>query len=144
MHMQIDGPLIAKLAILNTLPKDASLPPAHVLTTRLTSSSAPLDLWHHYLGHLHTRAISCMADNNLVTGMEISNRDPPSSPCNTCLEGKQTCEQINKVTLTQAEHILSCMYSDVCRPLPTMSHHGYRYFITFIDDSSCFASVFPL
>jgi transposase InsO family protein len=32
----------------------------------------------------------------------------------------------------------------MCGPLPTVSHHGYRYFITFIDDSSCFASIFPL
>jgi hypothetical protein len=144
MCMQIDGPLIAKLAILDTLPKDTSLPPAHALTTCLTSSSTPLDLWHRHLGHLHTRAVSCMADNNLVTGMEISNRDPPSSPCNACLEGKQTCEQINKVTSMQAEHILSHMYSDMCGPLSTMSHRGYRYFVTFIDDSSCFASVFPL
>jgi transposase InsO family protein len=36
------------------------------------------------------------------------------------------------------------MYSNMCGPLPTVSHCGYRYFITFVDDSSCFASVFPL
>ena len=99
MRMQIDGPLIAKLAVLDTLPKDTSLPPAHVLTMHLTSFSAPLDLWHRRLGHLHTRAIAHMADDNLVTGMEISSCDPPSIPCDACLKGKQTRKKINKVTL---------------------------------------------
>jgi hypothetical protein len=43
-----------------------------------------------------------------------------------------------------AEHILSHMHSNVCRPLPTLSHYGYYYFITFIDNASCFASITPL
>jgi hypothetical protein len=144
MCMQVDGPVVAKLAVLDTLPKDASLPPACALTTRLTFSSASLDLWHCHLGHLHTRSIACMPNDNLVTGMDISNRDPPPSPCDPCLEGKQTHEPISKVTLTQADHVLSHVYSDVCTPLPTASHHGFRYFVTFIDNSSCFASISPL
>ena len=144
MHMQVDGPVTAKLAVLDTLPKDASLPPAHVLTTHLTSSSTSLDLWHHCLGHLHTRSVTRMADDNLVTGMDISNRDPSPIPCDPCLEGKQTCEPISKVTSTQADHVLGRVYSDVCGPLPTASHHRFRYFITFIDDSSRFASISPL
>jgi len=85
-----------------------------------------------------------MADNNLVTGMDISNHDPPSSPCNPCLEGKQTHDPISKVTSMHAKHILGCVYSDMCSPLPTVSYHRFRYFVTFINNSSRFASISPL
>jgi len=36
------------------------------------------------------------------------------------------------------------MHTDVCGPLPVHSHCSYQYFVTFIDDSSRFASVSPL
>jgi hypothetical protein len=110
----------------------------------LTSSCVSLDLWHHCLGHLHTNAVTCMADEGLVTSMTISDREAPASPCMPCLEGKQTREVICKVTTTHAEHVLGCVHTDVCGPLPTPSHHSHQYFVTFIDDSSHYASISPL
>jgi hypothetical protein len=85
-----------------------------------------------------------MVDKGLVTGMEISNREPHTQPCNLCLEGKQTCEVINKATSTCSEHMLGCIFTDVCSPLPTQSHRGYKYFITFTDDKSHWVSISPL
>jgi transposase InsO family protein len=46
--------------------------------------------------------------------------------------------------MTRTEHILGHVHTDVCGPLPVHSHRSYRYFITFIDDSFRFASVYPL
>jgi len=46
--------------------------------------------------------------------------------------------------MTRAEHILGRMHTDVCSPLPVHSHRGYRYFVTFIDDSFRFTSMYPL
>jgi hypothetical protein len=144
MQMQIDSPVIAKLAVLDTHLKDTSQPPSYALTSHLTSSSALLNLWHRRLGHLHTYTITRMVDDNLVTGMDISNCDPPASLCKPCLEGKQTWDTISKVTSMCAEHVLSHMFTDMCRPLPTTSHRGFRYFITFVDNSSCYTSILPL
>ena len=36
------------------------------------------------------------------------------------------------------------MFTDMCGPLPTASHQGFRYSITFVDNSSCYTSVSPL
>ncbi len=44
----------------------------------------------------------------------------------------------------RTEHVLGHVHTDVCSPLPVPSHRGYHYFVTFIDDSSRFASVSPL
>jgi hypothetical protein len=46
--------------------------------------------------------------------------------------------------MTRAKHILGRVHTNVCSPLPVHSHHGYHYFVMFINDSSRFASVTPL
>src|SRR6266851_1021108 len=123
---------------------DANLPLDCALTVWLTTSSAPLNLWHHRLGHLNFNAIKCMVDEGLVTGMTFSNRDMPTGPCEPCLEGKQTRNIIYKITMMHTEHVLSRVHTDICRPLPVPSHCSYQYFVTFIDDSSRFTSLSPL
>ena len=85
-----------------------------------------------------------MADEGLVTGMTISDRDMPYGPCELCLKGKQTQEVIHKVMTMCTEHMLSHVHTDVCSPLSTPSHCGYWYSMTFIDDSSCYTSISPL
>jgi hypothetical protein len=144
MNMQVANYVTANVTSLppQLIYTDQSI--AWALTTRLTSSSAPPALWHHCLGHLNFRSIKRMVDEGLVTGMTISNRNTPTDPCEPCLEGKQTHDVICKVATTCTKHVLSHVHTDVCGPLPIPSHRGYRYFITFIDDSSCFASVSPL
>jgi hypothetical protein len=140
MQMHVDGPVTAKVATLASCPENASETPAQALT----SSTGSLDLWHHCLGHLHTKAVTCMADEGLVTSMEISDREPRTQLCNPCLEGKQTHEVIHKTTSTRSKHMLGCIFTDVCGPLPTQSHRGYKYFVTFTDNKSCWVSISPL
>jgi hypothetical protein len=40
--------------------------------------------------------------------------------------------------------VLGRIFTDVCGPLPTQSHRGYKYFVTFTDDKSCWVSISPL
>ena len=75
MQMHTDGLVMAKVATLASHLKNASKTPAQALTTQLTSSTGSLDLWHRCLGHLHTKAVTCMVDKGLVTSMEISDRE---------------------------------------------------------------------
>jgi len=142
--MQVTDYVTAHVATFSSKLMDTNLPLDCALMVRLTTSSAPLDLWHHRLGHLNFNTVKRMVDKGLVTGMTFSNRDTPKDPCEPCLEGKQTCKVICKITMTRAEHMLGRMHTDICGPLPVHLHRGYRYFITFINDSSRFASVSPL
>ncbi len=144
MKMQVANLVAANIAILDTHSMDTTLLPDRALITHLTSSTGSLNLWHHHLGHFHNNAVTHMANEDLVTGMTISDREALSSLCEPCLEGKQTQEVIRKVTTTHAEHVLSRIHTNVCSPLPIPSHRGYQYFITFIDDSSHYAFISPL
>jgi hypothetical protein len=144
MRIQVNGPLTARLAVLDSQPSDASLPPVRTLSTRLMSSTGSLDLWHRRLSHLSTTTVACMADEDLVTGMTITDREPREHPCEPCLEGKQTCEAIRKEAASCADHALGRVFSDVCGPLPTLSHKGFKYFVTFVDDKTHYVSISPL
>jgi hypothetical protein len=144
MNMQVTDYVTANVAQLSPQLMDTNWPLEHALTTCLTTSSAPIKLWHCRLGHLNFNAIIRMVDKGLVTGMTVLNRQTPSSPYKPCLEGKQTCKVICKITMMRAKHVLGCVHTDVCSPLPVHSHRSYRYFITFINNSSHFASVSPL
>ncbi len=144
MNMQVTDYITANVATFSSQLMGANLPLDHALMVWLTTSSAPLNLWHHRLGHLNFNAVKCMVDEGLVTSMTFSNRDMPTDPCEPCLEGKQTREVICKISMTRAKHMLGHVHTDVCSPLPVHSHHSYWYFITFINDSSRFTSVSPL
>jgi len=85
-----------------------------------------------------------MADEELVTGMSITDRDPHEHPCKPCLEGKQTREVICKEATSHTDHVLGCIFSDVCSLLPTLSHKGFKYFVTFIDNRTRYVSISPL
>ena len=108
------------------------------------SFTGSLDLWHHCLGHLSTTTITHMADEDLVTGMIITDREPCEHPCELCLEGKQTHKAICKEVTSHTDHTLGCIFSDVCSLLPTLLYRGFKYFITFIDDKTHHISISPL
>jgi hypothetical protein len=144
MQMHPNSPITAKMVTTASCPDNTFKPSTHALTTQLESSNSSLNLWHHHLGHLHPNAITCMVDEELVTGMAISNREPHAQLCRPCLEGKQTHEVINKTTSTCSELILGHIFSDMCRPLPIQSHRGYKYFVTFTNDKSHWVGIAPL
>jgi hypothetical protein len=144
MQMCPNGPITAKVVTIILNPENAFKPSAHALTTQLTSSTSSLNLWHRCLGHLHHNAVTCMADEGLMTSMMISDREPHAQPCELCLKGKQTHKKIHKTTSTCSEHVLGHIFSNVCGPLPTQSHRGYKYFVTFTDDKSRWVGIAPL
>ncbi len=50
---------------------------------------------------------------------------------------------ILKETLTRSNEVLGRVFSNICE-VQTVTHEGYHYFITFVDDHSCFLSVHPM
>lgn len=88
IKLSVISPVTANITIFDSYTIDIMQPPDHALTMRLTSAAASLDLWHCHLGHLHTNAITHIVDDNLMTGMTISDREAPSGPYEPCLKGK--------------------------------------------------------
>ena len=76
--------------------------------------------------------------------MVVKSKSLPDLICEPCIAGKQHCSNVSKHASTHASAPLQLVHSDVHGPLPVKSRHGYKYWITFIDDFSRHWAVLPL
>jgi hypothetical protein len=136
MGIEATHPETARIAIINEFPDKGGDLPEHALAARGHMSKASLDTCHRCLGHLHQDAILSMQKIGMVKGMDITRGKALTTPCKPCLQGKQTHAEIQKTTDNRTDAVLGQIYSNVCRKLPTKSHQGYEYFITWIDNKS--------
>lgn len=97
-------------------------------------------LWHCRLGHVSIHALKKMKKKSLLLLPELSDSLPH---CKACIQAKLTVKPFAKKKLNPAKHILQRIHSDVCGPLP-LSIGKSRYFVTFIDEYSRKAWVFPM
>src|SRR5260370_30821243 len=109
--------------------------------TCMMTTSASVDVWHHRLGHISIDSIIKMSHSGMAKGMDmIGNKSDVSTYCEECEVSGHTRSVIPKETLTQSNEVLGHIFSDVCE-VQTVTHNEYRYFITFVDDHSCFLTV---
>jgi hypothetical protein len=126
----------AQITTVDNFPSEGEEAPAIVLAAHTKASSTDLTTWHRRLGHLNADAVIQMQNKRMVTRMEITDSKPITTPCEPCIKGKHTRAEIQKTTETRADTILGRVFSDVCSRMPTKSHEGYQYFVTWVDDKS--------
>jgi hypothetical protein len=126
----------ACVAVLDSFPAEGEDLPETTLPAESPALWASINTWHQHLGHLNTNNVLCMVCKGMVKGMEITGGSTPSTICEPCIKGKQTCAKICKETETRADAVLGCVFSDICGKLPMQSHQGNIYFTTWIDDKS--------
>lgn len=88
------------------------------------------------------QANSCIVDKDLLHRRmgHAASFPPLKTPCNICLEGKQTRNRfISMPEDRKPKRILEVVSTDVCGPLNPQTHDDKRYFVTFIDHYSHFA-----
>jgi GAG-pre-integrase domain len=127
------------IVIIEMFPAEGDdLSPMHkfALMAQAPSAKANLATWHQCLGHLNTDTILRMARKGIVSDIEITSGKSLTTPCEPCLKGKQTCAEIQKMTESRSENVLSRIHSDLCGKILTRSYKGYYYFVTWIDDMS--------
>ena len=69
---------------------------------------------------------------------------PPKHVCEGCTLGKMQGASFLKDGSVRVERKLQFVHIDVCGPMQTPSFGHYLYFVTFIDDYSRHAWVYPL
>jgi hypothetical protein len=92
-----------------------------------------LELWHRRLGHLGVKMVKQMLPDCNLQKVPLK--------CSVCLEGKLTRAPFTK-SETKSTRCFDLIHSDVCGPFPVDALHGYRYFVTFIDDKSKFCFIY--
>ncbi len=64
--------------------------------------------------------------------------------CTVCLRGKATRKPVHKTPMLRATAPMERLHSDVCGPVSVSTRDGKRYFVSFVDDHSRYATVYLL
>ena len=60
--------------------------------------------------------------------------------CIECIKGKQS--NVRGLGANKCSNVLELIHIDICGPFATASWNGQQYFITFIDDYSCYGYLY--
>jgi hypothetical protein len=106
------------------------------------------ELWHRRLGHEGYENLAKMAEEELVSGVQVSGkafREKKTLVCEPCILGKQTRESFPKESVSEeSTEPLQLVHMDVCGPMPKASKGGSKYLATFLDDYNKLSMVQPL
>ncbi|WP_165303590.1 DDE-type integrase/transposase/recombinase, partial [Enterobacter cloacae complex sp. CH23B] len=100
-------------------------------------------LWHARFGHLNFASLLRLQKSDMVASLPPLEA-PVKHVCEGCILGKMQRSKFPKDGSLRATCRLQLVHSDVCGPMQTPSLGNYLYFVTFIDDYSRHAWVFPL
>ena len=90
-------------------------------------------LWHKRLGHISKEKIERLVNNEILPNIDFTDL----GICVDCIKGKHT-RHIVKKAATRSTQLLEIIHTDICGPFDVPSFGGEKYFITFIDDFSCY------
>ena len=108
-----------------------------------SSTTVPMDLslWHRRLCHPSYPVLKRMIKENSVTGLKITSPSTPDPICEPCLAGKMVSDPFPSSSHHSAK-LLELVHSDVHGPIKVASHSGFKYWVTFIDDSGRFRAAY--
>ncbi|KAM1051317.1 hypothetical protein EV2_033841 [Malus domestica] len=96
-------------------------------------------LWHHRLGHPSNDVLTAMLRSSNIS----FSHDVPDQPCSHCFSGKMSrlpfVERLDRVEIPFHK-----IHSDVWDPSPIASIEGFRYYVSFVDETTRFVWLFPL
>lgn len=101
-----------------------------------TIGSVSISTWHHRLSHLSSKRLALIKDT-----LHIKESFSNSKSCTVCPLAKQ-----KKLSFSSNNHValntFDIIHADIWGPLSTSTYNGYRYFLTLVDDASCFTWVY--
>ena len=117
------------------------------LELETTGSSASMctsevsTLWHRRLGHASQHSMDTLVRHNMAVGLDPKPKQVGF--CDTCVLGK-LCREPFDGNRVRATRPLERIHSDVCGPIDPVAWNGSKYFVSFIDDFTHFAVVYPV
>ena len=102
---------------------------------KLTNENSSM-LWHKCLGYISNQRIERLVSEGILEPLDFSD----FQVCIEYIKGKQT--NVRKKDANRCGDVLELIHMDICGPFPTPSWNGQQYFITFIDDYSCYGYLY--
>ena len=93
-------------------------------------------LWHKRLSHIPKQRMERLIKDEILQDLDFSDFDI----CVGCIKGKLTAK-VRNAKIDRCTELLGVIHTDICGPFTHPAMGGYKYFITFIDDYSCYGFV---
>ena len=101
-------------------------------------------LWHRRYGHLGEQNLQKLSKTNMLEHFDYDTKKRIGF-CEACVGGKHHRSPFEKKKRhTLSAEPLELVHSDVCGKIGEKSQGGAEYFLTFVDDHSRYAWVYPL
>ena len=134
--LNIDGKEIAEgfyrknLTLISTIPQEN----AYISTTISDGDS-----WHQRMGHIGATALRALPEKTLGCDLDPKKVEK-GLKCDICIQAKAT-KKVSRVEMPRASTILEKVHSDICGPITPETLSKRRYFVSFIDDKTRWATV---
>lgn len=109
-----------------------------VTTKQCYAHNVSTQLWHNRLGH-----VSFPRMQKLMEQLSCDVSSSKQSPCTVCPLAKQrrlSFDCHNHMSV----HPFDLVHADIWGPFHELSYNGFRFFLTLVDDYSCFTWVYIL
>ena len=108
-----------------------------------TALNVSKEIWHRRLGHPNHRVLAYLLKSGLLNNKVQCSSSIVSFECVACRLGKSKVLPFPSEG-SRATNPFDIVHSDVWGISPIISHEGYKYFVTFIDDYSRYTWVYFL
>ena len=114
-----------------------------VFANNQSTSPVSWAVLHARLGHLHSAGMRQLLSDEMANGLVVSSEtsQPDLSMCRGCIQGKSHRAPFPLVKEPHIRRPLELVHTDVAGPFSGKSYGGCRYFVTFIDDATCFIAL---
>jgi hypothetical protein len=109
------------------------------------ASCVPLtcSLWHRQLVHIGEAKVEQALKHALAQGLKVNSDNPLPLICVPCVHGKQHCNLFPAKASNRSKTPFKCIHSNL-HEVPCLTPSGCCYWLTFIDDCSCYAWIYLL
>ena len=105
-------------------------------TTEQAFTAVDPNIWHQRMGHIGQKALKVLP--NKTKGCETLGNNIPT--CETCIQSKATTK-VNRQPGERASQYLQTVHSDIWGPVKPLTWSKGRWYISFIDDYTRWATV---
>jgi len=97
---------------------------------------------HCHLGHISIASTCKLVENGAIKGIKLD-PDAPETDCEACIFAHATRIPVPKPCISiLALNFGDKIHTDVWGPAHTATAKGKQYFITFMDDATCFTTIY--
>ena len=125
--------------------EEQTMQQVNMVHTQPSKAMKEAERWHRRFGHLGIDGLKKLSSQQMVEGLSPIPPEVTHFECEACKGGKQSRKPFPApLTPSKSLGALDLIHSDLIGPITPSSMGGCKYILTFLDDFSNYAWVYPM